>query len=205
MEVSIIGGVRCRRFHCIAMVTDSLTLPILTLSLSSSLFFACSHIIISLFILMKIFTRYVFFCCFFLIQTAKPKIGDKINVEIIGQDEYGRYMMSSKTLLSHPAPDTQQDFDRELLNSKISMASDMPGAEHNFEIGSELEVVVVCKLHYGFRVELAPGVTSLLHRSHIYSHVCCLIVNITDDITSCFSNIAHILNVLGLGVVEPTF
>ena len=123
-------------------------------------------------------------CFFFLIQTAKfldsgIKIGDKINVEIIGQDEYGRYLMSHKALLSHPAPDTQQNLDREL-------ASDMPGAEHNFEIGSELEAVIVGKLPCGIMVELAPG-SSLLYHSHIYSHVSCLVVNIIDDITSCFS------------------
>ena len=73
-------------------------------------------------------------------------------------------------------PDTEQNFDRERLNSKMSMASNMPDTKQNFEIGSKLEAVITHKLSGGFMVELAPGITSLLCKSHMNdSDVCCIL------------------------------
>lgn len=84
--------------------------------------------------------------------------------------------------------DAKQNINVEPLNSKMSVTShnnNMPdpdasaATEHNnFEIGSVLEGMIVAKKKSGYLLELAPGVISLLHKSHTHDIVCCIIASL---------------------------
>ena len=105
-----------------------------------------------------------------MIQTAHPldsgiKVGDKINVKFLGQDTNGRYLISRRALLPPPANRQQPDSNRPRLLRVTSHMTD--AAAQKFEVGSELEVTIIGERNYGFLVELAPGVVSLLHNSCI--------------------------------------
>ena len=100
------------------------------------------------------------------------KVGDKISVKFLGQDTNGRYLISRRALLPPPADRQQPNSNRPRHPRSTSHT---PHTAPKFEIGSELEVTIIDELNSGFLVELAPGVTSLLHNSRInHSYVCVL-------------------------------
>ena len=105
---------------------------------------------------------------FVLPQTTHPsesgiKVGDKVDVKFLGRDTYGRYLISRKALL--PPPVTRQP-----LGSRQRSQS---AAAPNFEAGSEYEGEIIGVRDYGFLLEMAPGVTTLLHNSQLsHSYVC---------------------------------
>ena len=91
------------------------------------------------------------------------QVGDIVSVKYLGRDSSGRYLISRKAVLPLPAgmePTKPSSRPGPLVTAVPSFAQDL-------EIGSELEGVIIGEREYGFLLELAPGVTSLLHNSQI--------------------------------------
>jgi hypothetical protein len=80
---------------------------------------------------------------------------------------------SSKVAATSPMPENTE------LNSATSH---MPNSERNdnIEIGSVLEGTITAKKKSGYRLKLAPGVTTLLRKFEIrdIEHVCCILCSI---------------------------
>ena len=111
-------------------------------------------------------------CVCVCVQISYPmesgiNIGDKLNVKFLGRDSQGRYLISRKALLPLPAERTGPR-----TRSRTRSSSSVAPA-HNFEVGSELEGMITEERDYGFLLELAPGVTTLLHNTQIdHTPVC---------------------------------
>ena len=101
------------------------------------------------------------------------QVGDKLNVKFLGRNLQGRYLISRKALL--PVPANVRGVPRSMPVPKSLQG------QPNFETGSVLEATITEVRDYGFMVELAPGVTCLLHNSQISHTQVCVHQHVTEN------------------------